>query len=38
MMQKERGLKVSLAIFAFVSLLAFGTGYLLNKALLATGF
>lgn len=37
MMQKERGWKVSLVIFVFVSLLAFGTGYLLNKALLATG-
>ncbi len=37
MMQKERGWKVSLAIFAFVSLLAFGTGYLLNKTLLTTG-
>lgn len=37
MMYKERGWKVSLAIFVFVSLLAFGTGYLLNKVLLATG-
>ena len=36
MMLKERGLKVSLAIFMFVSLLAFGSGYLLNQFLLAT--
>jgi ferrous iron transport protein B len=37
MMKKERGLKVCLAIFAFVTLLAFATGWLLNKFLLATG-
>ncbi len=36
MMLKERGLKVSLAIFFFVSLVAFGSGYLLNQLLLAT--
>ncbi len=36
MMCKERGWKVSLAIFCFVSLLAFGSGYLLNQFLLAT--
>ena len=37
MMQKERGIKVSLAIFLFVSLVAFGSGFLLNRLLLATG-
>jgi len=37
MMKKERGLKVSLAIFVFVSLLAFATGWSLNKFLLMTG-
>jgi ferrous iron transport protein B len=36
MMLKERGWKVSLAIFCFVSLLAFGSGYLLNQLLLVT--
>jgi ferrous iron transport protein B len=36
MMLKERGWKVSLAIFVFVSLLAFGSGYLLNQLLVAT--
>lgn len=36
MMLKERGWKVSLAIFGFVSLLAFGSGYLLNQLLVAT--
>jgi ferrous iron transport protein B len=37
MMKKERGWKVSLAIFFFVSGIAFGSGYLLNRLLLATG-
>lgn len=37
MMKKERGMRVSMAIFMFVSLLAFSTGWLLNKFLLATG-
>lgn len=36
MMLKERGWKVSLAIFGFVSLLAFGSGYLLNQVLVTT--
>ncbi len=36
-MQKERGTKVAVAIALFVSLLAFGTGYLLNEFLLVTG-
>jgi ferrous iron transport protein B len=36
-MKKERGWKVAGAIGVFVSLLAFGSGYLLNKALLITG-
>jgi len=36
MMLKERGWKVSLAIFVFVSLLAFGSGYLLNQVLVTT--
>ena len=36
MMLKERGWRVSLAIFVFVSLLAFGSGYLLNQLLVAT--
>jgi len=35
MMYKERGWKVSLAIFFFVSGAAFGSGYLLNRLLLA---
>jgi ferrous iron transport protein B len=35
--KKERGLKVALAIGIFVSFLAFGSGYLLNAFLLATG-
>ncbi len=35
--RKERGMKVAAAIGIFVSALAFGTGYLLNKILLATG-
>lgn len=34
MMKKERGWGVSLSIFVFVSGLAFGTGYLLNRLLL----
>ncbi|MGB4599525.1 MAG: ferrous iron transport protein B [Trichlorobacter sp.] len=36
MMKKERGWQVSLGIFGLVSLLAFGTGYLLNQFLVAT--
>lgn len=36
-MKKERGWKVAGAIGVFVSLFAFGSGYLLNKALLVTG-
>jgi len=36
-MKKERGWKVAGAIGMFVSLLAFGSGYVLNKALLVTG-
>lgn len=36
-MKKERGWKVAGAIGVFVSLLAFGSGYILNKALLVTG-
>ena len=36
-MKKERGWKVASAIGVFVSLLAFSSGYLLNKALLITG-
>lgn len=37
MMKKERGWKVSLGIFAFVSLLAFSSGWALNLLLLTTG-
>jgi ferrous iron transport protein B len=37
MMKKERGWKVCLSIFAFVTVLAFATGWLLNRFLLATG-
>jgi ferrous iron transport protein B len=37
MMKKERGWKVSLAIFFFVSGIAFGSGFLLNRLLSATG-
>ncbi|MCK4622523.1 MAG: ferrous iron transport protein B [Desulfuromonadales bacterium] len=37
MMKKERGLKVSLAIFVFVSVFAFACGWVLNKFLLTTG-
>jgi ferrous iron transport protein B len=36
-MKKERGWKVAGAIGLFVSLLAFGSGYVLNKTLLITG-
>jgi ferrous iron transport protein B len=36
-MKKERGWKVAGAIGVFVSLFAFGSGYVLNKALLMTG-
>ncbi|MDD2900097.1 MAG: ferrous iron transport protein B [Desulfuromonadaceae bacterium] len=36
-MKKERGWKVAGGIGLFVSLLAFGSGYLLNKLLLLTG-
>jgi ferrous iron transport protein B len=35
MMYKERGWKVSFAIFFFVSGVAFGSGYLLNRLLQA---
>ena len=35
--KKERGAKVAAAIGLFVSVLAFGSGYLLNKILLVTG-
>ncbi len=35
--KKERGTKVAVAIGLFVSVLAFGSGYLLNKVLLTTG-
>jgi ferrous iron transport protein B len=37
MMKKERGWPVSLAIFVFVTALAFGSGWLLNQALLFSG-
>ncbi len=37
-MGRERGTKVAVGIFAFVTLLAFLCGWLLNKILLATGF
>jgi len=37
MMFKERGWKVSLMIFGMVSLIAFASGFLLNRLLLATG-
>ena len=37
MMKKERGWKVSLMIFIFVSLFAFASGWVLNKILLTTG-
>lgn len=37
MMKKERGWRVSLGIFALVTGLAFGTGWLLNRLLLFSG-
>ena len=37
-MGRERGAKVALGIFTFVTLLAFSSGWLLNRLLLATGF
>lgn len=37
MMKKERGLKVSMAIFLFVSVFAFSAGWVLNRLLLASG-
>ncbi len=37
-MKKERGLKVALVIGIFVSTVAFGSGYILNRILLTTGF
>ena len=37
-MKKERGLKVATLIGVFVSLLAFGSGWLLNQTLLLTGW
>ncbi len=37
MMKKERGWKVSLGIFVFVTTLAFAAGWLLNRFLLFTG-
>ncbi len=37
-MGKERGVKVALGILVFVTLLAFSSGWLLNKILLGTGF
>lgn len=36
-MLKERGVKTSLAIFVFVTFVAFSSGWFLNKVLLATG-
>jgi ferrous iron transport protein B len=36
-MKKERGLKTASLIAAFVSIMAYGSGYLLNKFLLITG-
>jgi len=36
MMLKERGVRVSLLIFFFVSFVAFGSGYLLNQLLMVT--
>ncbi len=36
-MKKERGLKTATLIAVFVSVMAYGTGYLLNKFLLITG-
>jgi len=37
-MLKERGVKVALSIFIFVTALAFSSGWFLNKFLLATGW
>jgi ferrous iron transport protein B len=36
-MKKERGMKTALLIAAFVSTMAYGSGYLLNKFILMTG-
>ena len=36
-MKKERGTSVAVAIGVFVSLLAYGSGWLLNEFLLVTG-
>ena len=36
-MKKERGMKTALLIIAFVSTMAYGSGYLLNKFILMTG-
>lgn len=36
-MKKERGMKTTLMIVAFVSAMAYGSGYLLNKFILMTG-
>ena len=36
-MLKERGIKVSLAIFVFVTVMAFSSGWLLNEFLVTTG-
>ncbi len=36
-MKKERGMKTALLIVAFVSAMAYGSGYLLNKFILMTG-
>jgi len=36
-MLKERGIKTALAIFAFVTFIAFSSGWFLNQILLATG-
>ncbi|MBT1076674.1 ferrous iron transport protein B [Geobacter grbiciae] len=37
MMKKERGTKVATILAVFISVVAFGSGYLLNKLLLVTG-
>ncbi|ABB32669.1 ferrous iron transport protein B [Geobacter metallireducens RCH3] len=37
MMKKERGTKVATILAIFISVVAFGSGYLLNKLLLVTG-
>jgi ferrous iron transport protein B len=36
-MQKERGTRVAVTIGLFVSIMAFGSGFLLNEFLLFTG-